>query len=339
MLIRIIKNPIFILFAIFAFNACKKSKLTDNAPTNGTGVYVTANVRDSTTGDVGIAYWKNGQLVNFLKNVQLGGGAVHGTDVYQLGSDVGNKPAYFKNWGSPVDLDLGGYTSGGGSCIAFLGNDMYIGGSVSNDNFTTAKSAYWKNGVLNILPGGKGVTGIAVNGTDVYFCGFYATVPPLGVYWKNGGQPIFDNTNTANCIAVNGTDVYLGGSSSSAQAVFSKNGVATVVSNAGQVDYIATNGTDVFMAGQQYTMVNKAITLSYASYWKNKTATVLFNNAKYSYTGGIFLNGSDVYVAGQSVDINTGQSLGAYYWKNGTQVQLERGKYQIIVITGIVYVP
>ena len=335
-----ITPALFILISIIAISACKKSKLTDTSPSPGPGVYVVGDASNSTGS--GLALWKNGQLVNIINNVLSGNTnaiAANGNDIYTIGILPQAKPAYFKNGGAAVPLDLGGYTTGGASCIAFQGNDMYIGGSVSKDTTgVISQAAYWKNGVLNVLPGDNAAAyDIAVSGSDVYFCGELISAGSEDwVYWKNGSQPIAAGVYGPNSIAANGNDVYIGGADSSGNPAYSKNGNSITVGSNGFVEHIAASSAGVYLSGQtRIHSTNNA----YATYWNNNTATPLFNTTNYSYTGGICVNGSDVYVLGQAIDLtkNPPQSLGACYWMNGAPVQLTGAT--VTEVTGIVVIP
>jgi len=330
------------VLCIVAFCSCKKNALPGTAKANPVDVYVSGTVICK-NGNYGVAYWKNGLLVKvadsvLVNAVSYGGIAINGTDVYMAGVDsTVARPVYWKNGGAAIPLNTGGFHLGGISCIAFQGNDLYIGGNSYTSSGSSPQTAvYWKNGVLNTLTGGANLNAITVSGNNVYFAGLMQTTQ-YGAYWKNGGQAIIDSSNSASSIAVNGSDVYLGGAginSFKGHAVYSKNGKVTSLTATAVVRYISTNGADVFMAGDLF---NSAISGYYPMYWKNSTTTQLTTAT--GSTAGVCLNGPDVYVTVLNRDYNTGKILSVFYLKNGVQVSLNSGGYVIASISGMALAP
>jgi hypothetical protein len=339
-IMRFIKPTFFILCCIFVLGACKKTN-PGVTPSTAVDVYIAGDVVTK-NGNEAAAYWKNGQLMAVIDSIGLGYGstaagiAVNGNDVYMTGQEfLGSVPFYWKN-GVLVKLDLGAYKNGTATCIAFIGNDLYVGGALQIGQSTNAyQPVYWKNGVLNMLSGGYSVNAITYSGSDIYFSGSVSqpgTSPgqaDWGAYWKNGGQPIIDTAMfAADYIAVYGTDVYLcgisfiNGPANNAQAVFTKNGKKTAILNNSFTSGIATNGTDVFTSG---FAVNAANNGYYP--WAAKNTSVTPLSADEGGTTAIGLNGSDVYIAGGTLNTATNKPIFQGYWKNGTPISFNSGGY------------
>jgi hypothetical protein len=346
---RFTKISLFVLFCIFALSGCKKTN-PGVTPSTAVDVYIAGDVVTK-NGNQGAAYWKNDQLMAVFDSTGYGSAAariaVNGSDVYMTGQEfTGTVPFYWKN-GVVVKLDMGSYSTGTTTCIAFIGNDLYIGGALQTGAISNAfQPVYWKNGVLNMLSTGYSVNAITSSGGDIYFSGSVSqpgTSPGQanwGAYWKNGGQPVIDTSIfAADFIAVNGSDVYLCGISfingpgNDAQAVFTKNGKKTAILNNSFTSGIATNGTDVFTSG---FAVNSAKTGYYPWIGKNSSVTPL--SADIGGTTAICLNGSDVYVAGGTLD-NTNKPIFEGYWKNGTPVPFNNRGYTSVGGGGMVLVP
>lgn len=165
---------------------------------------------------------------------------------------------------------------------------------------------------------------LAVQGSNVYLAG----TGNDGVsgnrvkLWKNGVlNNITDGTNNVRVydMQVIGTDVYLAGlefnnATGYQQAKYWKNGTSVTLSagtgqsSKGEIHRIVVNGTDVFCAG----MINGKPTL-----WKNAVANPL--STEYGTCYGLAVSGTDVYAAGV---VQSGNSVQAVYWKNGTQISL-----------------
>ncbi|WP_448700393.1 hypothetical protein ACFGVR_00690 [Mucilaginibacter sp. AW1-3] len=161
---------------------------------------------------------------------------------------------------------------------------VYVSGEVTDTPTNSTNAVYWKNGVMKQLSSsGTNVfattTGIVVNGTNVYVSGYYATEAGVtGVYWVNGVEKRLPDHTIANAIAVN--------------------------SVTGSV-YIA--GDIINAAGSHQ-----------AALWQDGVETPLTTASNTSNANGIFLSGTDVYIAG---DIN----FSAVYWKNGVATSLSPG--------------
>jgi hypothetical protein len=172
--------------------------------------------------------------------------AVSGSDVYVVVVIDTLHAVYFKNDslidltpGIEVSLDYSAASTG----IAISGSDIYISGNLHDS------AVYWKNGVVNYLPGGYQAIGIAVSDTNVFVAGYDETNEP--VYWRNGVmhtlQPQYAELY---CIAASGNDVYVGGATGGVDnALYWKNGVPVALLG-GAVDFgILVKGNDVYAAG------------------------------------------------------------------------------------------
>jgi hypothetical protein len=176
---------------------------------------------NDTTGGGGVAaYWKDngpvvllGQPTTNASVSDLVGIAVSGQNVYAAGFGPANL-SYF--WTNGVKNELTQSNSNANAAaIALSGNDVYIGGSLTN-SIGYPSAVYWKNNVPVTLStsniNGSGysqVNAIAVNGTDVYAAGlFYNTATSYStvVLWVNGTAVALANGQgggtTANAIYV-----------------------------------------------------------------------------------------------------------------------------------------
>ena len=190
------RNIRILMFASVAVLAlaysCKKD---DNPDTSGYTIYVVGQY-DGSDGYVS-CYWKNSERVDTPDmvaniNVERGIFASNG-DVYLAGPflisggsvwETKLEPSYWKN-GVRTKLDMGGYTSGRADYIKVVNGKVYTAGHVVKhkgewyeDN--ESKGCYWINTerieITDIPVGAKGasVTGLFVDGNDVYVSGVYS---------------------------------------------------------------------------------------------------------------------------------------------------------------------
>lgn len=123
---------------------------------------------------------------------------------------------------------------------------------------------------------------------------------------KKEGRPSANST---------GPDIYLAGTSNDAIAYW-KNGKETDLTHGGIVANVhsiaVTANNDVYVTGNMFVGTPTNYT---AAYWKNGQLNFLTDTSKNIGSGayGIFIGGSDVYIAG-SVNKDNGN---AAYWKNG----------------------
>ncbi len=334
------KYTFFILMALFALTACKKSANPPTPKPIDVDVYVAGFV--TTQSSIIPAYWKNGQLNKLpgeARDCMANAIAANGKDLYLAGYvTVPNTYRYMATyWKNGIEVNLpDSALNSRANAIAVNGSDVFIAGyrMFSSDHET---ATYWKNGVPVSLPDslyGSEASAIAVNGNDVYVAGYIQS--PKGRHvatlWKNSTAINLDNgglSSGANAITLNGNDLYIAGFSGP-DAVYWKNSLATKLtftdaeSVGAGASAIAINGNDVYVAGSTYNNNGYPI----AIYWKNGIGTRVPNSTIVSQTPndlsisqarGIAINGTDVYVSGFNMS-----SL-AVYWKNGKPMQLGFG--------------
>ena len=305
-----------ISFAAIAFSAiasCKKSgSPTITNPTNppindGPDVYVSG----TSIGANGVAiatYWKNGVAVTVNDNSTLSdanGIIIKGSDIYLFGNSLypGTANEVATYWKNGVAHYLSaGVSSIHASAMALAGTDVYMAGNTKNAT-SNQVATYWKNGEPTSLQGNSLTSladGVAVNGTDVYVSGIFEApgYPPAATVWKNGIATRLTDSNTsaeAEAIAINGNDVYVAGYTQS-------------------TNFHAAPGTQ---------MGSPIATL-----WKNGIANALTNSSQYAKANSIFINGTDVYVAGY---IFSNFIYKPTYWKNGVATSLDASVFNDIV--------
>ncbi|HLY70003.1 MAG TPA: hypothetical protein VKR53_09750, partial [Puia sp.] len=152
----------------------------------------------------------------------------------------------------------------------------------------------------------------------------------------NAGTTEYLGHAIANCVFVDGNDVYIGGAvrindTDRVIATYWKNGVPVTLPSSTSNTYITglhVSGSDVYAAGsgglgggEGWEWNDSAL---YALFWKNGqsfkldsviTPITSVGFASGCYANGLFVSGTDVYVAGNS-------NTGACYWKNGVITDL-----------------
>jgi hypothetical protein len=223
------------------------------------------------------------------------------SDVYFVGWDS----IWAVYWKNGVETVLG---PGQGAGITVSGSDVYVGGEASK---TKILAAVWKNGVEQDLADSTSAAYIPlVVGSDVYVPGLVVKDNPqdYAVYWKNGQRVDVDSGiyDVATSMAVSGSDIYMVGNVSGMNdtACVWNNGQRLADAstfNNGVYNQILIAGGNIYVVGRQGYFVN------FASQYTQLPDAVFSNY--------MFLNGSDIYVAGTRQD---GQgNTWAAYWKNG----------------------
>lgn len=224
--------------------------------------------------------------------------------------------------------------------------DVYVAGYEYNGSNNIAK--YWKNGVAISLTTGAndaGASSIFIDGSDVYVAGYEMQGSKMvAKYWKNGVAVNLTNgayDAVASKIIVVNTDVYVsgfeGGASSSRQAKYWKNGtVVTLAASPSEVSIatsIAVSGTDVYVTLNIYTPAPAAVIM------KNGIATDLSGAFSVSSANAVFINSTDVYVAGRQTTYKS------TYWKNGivnnlpsTAMNTETEAFSVFVSGSDIYI-
>ncbi len=246
---------------------------------------------------------------------------VQGSGLYIAGiASVGDSSGVAVVWHNGAITALGPAKSYAYN-ITSQGSDVYIGGR------SGANVVYWKNGVVSAPSlsqslNGLQLTGIAVQGSDVYQSGYiYNSVSPTPVYWKNG---LFNNLaytskkylyglQTAGIIVANSDLYFLG------QGLFYwKNNqfVEINYSNTSSVLWSATtvSGTDVYVAGE--TPLSLSTYLGYSlAYWKNGTYNFIANTKLI--VNNMAVHGNDIYIAGNMTTTTAYNEVQGAYYKNG----------------------
>jgi hypothetical protein len=264
-------------------------------------------------------YWENEtaySLTNGAANTGATSVAVNGNDVYVGGWDnslpLGNNGIYWKN---KVEDNPGIY----GPVVAVVpsGTDIYtLGLSYTGWN-------YWKNGSATSISDTTSsfhVTGMAVNGSDVFISGYSAPIYSTrenAQYWKNGTLAFREpNQSQAAGIFVAGTDIYLvgylkGSDPQHNTACYWKNGTLVPLTDGttnAKANSIFVSGTDVYVAGFQN---------NYALYWKNGTATNLTDGTQPAGAMSIAVKGTSIYVGGY-------EGSHPSYWINGSKQNISQ---------------
>lgn len=181
---------------------------------SGNDVYILADVAffNGTNSVYKPTVWKNGVKKELTDGSQYAGSgsmALHGNDVYVAGYIQRNyaiRDAILWKNGSPIQLSNGKYAEA--DAIAVQGNDIYVAGAGSSSKYRVG--LVWKNqGAADSLINPSApyfntahVTGIAVNGKDVYVAATDVNTDPYFnsnmfhyLYWKNGVTPLSNSVH------------------------------------------------------------------------------------------------------------------------------------------------
>jgi len=264
-------------------------------------------------------YWKNLERTDVpdfpSSRFEKRGIFVSRGDVYLVGWHWSNndsrkkQPSYWKNE-QKFDLDLGVHASGEANCIYVSDGRVYTAGNLSRN-----KVCYWENTIRTDITdfpansAGGYVTGIFVDGSDVFVCGYHKL--------RNG--------NTYACYWKNGTRTDVTQRNSMATSIFIKNG-------------------KVYLAGMYGG--DAEIHLSFggtACYWVDGEVVNVELNEKNKYVrsnrvDAIFVENGTVFMAGST-------SVGSCYWRDSTKIRVEGYKpyvaypriNSLFVKNGVVY--
>ena len=180
---------------------------------------------------------------------------------------------------------------------------------------------YWKNGVATSILGlpltGLSPNAMAVSGNDVYVAGTIAHgLTETSAYWENGMPFTLQDPQAQSngyAIFVSGGDVYVGGTTSNPFSLSVP--YTTPAANypiSGPVATCWKNGVPAILPGDGVLQVYNG----YGNY--------LYND----YISGLFVSGTDVYMAGGTSQFQMGNPSSyqfAKYWKNGVPVNLTNG--------------
>lgn len=352
------KLVLLAVLATAAFSACQKSN--NPSPINkvpggisaksravlDTDVYIAGNMRgpgyDFFSNPVDVAgYWKNGvfnavQAVAGPANASAYTISVSGADVYVGGYDRGGSikgiPCYWKN-GVEVQLPIPAGNTGTVTSMVVNGSDVYAAGYYrTNDANHTNRAAIWKNGVLTTLAFNKessASTGIALDGTDVYVCGYSSINGVIcAIYWKNNVWHPFAGTATpsyASAIAVDANhNYYISGTNSSGACYWKDGNAVTLTGNSYThnnnpnfiANNIATANGFAYVGGASLCVpCNDDV----STYWKNGQPVQFNDSIDLGGISAIQITGSDIYTL--SGDIFSQDQLAFYYAKNGKVIK------------------
>ena len=254
-------------------------------------------------------------------------------DVYISGAS-GGTAVYWKN-GVQTNLNTDSITSSGDG-IFVSGTDVYVSGVCAG----TSTPCYWKNGTRKLLSNDSSsgsAAGISVLNQNVYIGGNRSlSVPegmgylstPKAITWLNDAETILNGTAlTTDCGFVkslfvsSGGNVYAAGEVQGAGGTYYgtywKDGVATTISNANVLNSIFVKDTSIYIAGNSAD--------GHAVYYSpdgTKNLLAVPSNATTSSAESIFVDGQDVYVAGNYYIVDKEY---ACYWKNGERTDLNDG--------------
>ncbi len=306
---------------VFLVSACVNHDITPSATVTPVINDVGINPNVYVAGAVGSAavLWKNG-IADTIDQGCIRSLFIDGSDVYAAGWQwqpkiINGLPlplpvaAYWKN-GVPVVLSDTSRVSYVQS-IFVADNHVYAVGheqDITRRSSVPFKAKCWKDGLSVTLSSPDAINsdafGVFVSGADLYVVGWTRNLNKgiVATYWKNG-VPVYLTDGTVDCtakaIVVAGTDVYV----------------------AGTVNFQDMNTEGGFVIYPQAKCV--------ATYWKNGKPFALSTEG--SYASSIFVNGTDVYVAGTigsetakvgSTPLGSSGGNVATYWKNGVQINL-----------------
>ena len=288
--------------------------------------------------------------------IVTGGPGVYATGHDASKADPANLSGFATLWknGKAYRLSNGAFNATGNSVYADDKNVYVAGFETNSAGIQVAK--LWVNGVGTDLTDGKHnaeANSVVVSGGKVYVAGFEDSATAAAKLWVNNVATTLNSGTLATSVYVYKGDVYVTGSTSNANAVIWKNGVVTVLDGSGAQDYPPTSifvaQNHVYVTGDgsptnnlmdkwllKLDSVNQANIKSDlfdrgGSYlyefpyhigviWKDGAADNPVLSGDYqalTYARSVFVNGSDVYIAGGNLQTNV-----ATLWKNGASTNL-----------------
>lgn len=182
---------------------------------------------------------------------------------------------------------------------------------------------------------------VAVQGTDVYFGGYYSDLYEYPSIWKNGNrEQLTGGYGSVTDLLVNQTDVYAVGHVRTAQTPIAaqwKNGVLTKLGEGYgfSANGITQSNNDTYVVGEGN--INGPNGQRSALLWKNGTLQALENPVGQvgASANGIAITGNKICVAGYSY-AGQAETMRAVVWINGTPTILSQieSKANSIAIKG-----
>ncbi|MCB0508360.1 MAG: hypothetical protein KDD21_08685 [Bacteroidetes bacterium] len=319
--------------------SCSKDDNTPETEITAKKVYVAGAIFNGA--NYMAVYWKDNEVVNLgsLGDISLAIDIAVANDntVYACGysnQGTGNQAVYWKQ--SPSDNYPNTYNlTATGESVAYdmmvINSDMYV---VGYETVSGKKVAvYWKNGEKHQLTDGANnaiAQSIAVNDEGKLFFGGYETSGSdmIGKVWSDFYATTTYNAGVGhsyiNSISIPKHNVYAAGIQQQPLYVVTywKDDVPYTLTDgssnafARKIQAVSNNNvTDVYIIGDQN--VNGVYT---ATLWKNDVAQPLTNSTNVTTPYGLFVDGTDVYIAFQE---NTSTSVTIpKYLKNNVETIL-----------------
>jgi hypothetical protein len=269
-------------------------------------------------------------------------------DVYLAGCRIidgdrnKTQPCYWKNE-QKFDLDPGEHEAGNANCIYIADDKVYTAGYViaykEHNTFVVPypQLCYWTNTSrtdITDLPAETEevkITGIFVDGSNVFVCGYYRTFKDgkysdyQGCWWKNGVRTdVSQKKSMVNAIFIENGKVYLAGMydihAFDGTACYWVDGEVVILDSEGRIEAIYVDNGTVYSAGE---------TSQGGCYWKGNTKIIVeshnFNTR--IRIKSLFVKNGIVYTAGWIINYAEISAGGAYwtypcYWIEKKRINL-----------------
>jgi hypothetical protein len=250
------------------------------------------------------------------------------------------------------------------SVLQLLNAQVYVTGyeNKSYRDVGVSVAKYWNNGnPVSLTDGKEDAYGksITVENDNIYVAGATTNTDGVSIptYWKNESPTVL-NTNGisafANCIIFKNSDVYVSVHNKDWKLTnvdYWKNDIPVSLKQEQAIINVNSIFVDknniVYAAGNHNIGTGDGFINSRAAYWKGGKEILLSDTEHNSDATSIFVNETDIYVAGcESSQSKTGGYLEGYvatYWKNGKAIYMtDKNRYNfatsIYVSNGDVYV-
>lgn len=320
----LLNNISYALVLVLTFSSCAKDDDKIEPPIEeGTPATIYIGGYSNEIAYMGEAVWKNGIPMNVFEE-----GLLPRTPYTRYGDKV-------------LDIDL-------------VGDDRYAIWRFSykypSEFYNRANIYLWKNGKNTLLIENDPNTfpqALDIEGSDVYFGGYYIDQYQYPAVWKNGDRQLqAGGRGTVNDILVQGHTVLAVGASwvdGNSYAALWKNGVLTELGQGASfgANSIAQSGNDLYIAGAGY--LDAPSGLPEPLLWKNGAQIrlgVLSSEYGGTATGVAVANGK-VHIAGYAFRNPDDQEDRAFVWSDGKLTALsdkQSRAYSVAVKGNDVYV-